>query len=183
MAYKGEVKLGHNIRDFFPKKKEPYQRRKSPMVTPNSVYPKDSHLYDMIYYPPISIQRFNEMNIHGPGKDLNNLIETICKMSAYQLYQIPAVKQHFGEEFVHGFSAKAEHASNAVLFINLDDTMAAARFTKEIAYIVKNVLKELLDRYDLYLYYGGNFVEIFDRQHFDLVKRKVDQDGRLFWDR
>lgn len=172
-----------NIRDYFPKMGNKGPRKKSPILTPTMTYPKDAHLYDMIYYPAMPLEKFNEVNIHGPCRELNNLMETICKMSAYQLYQVPAVKQHFGDEFVHGFSAKADSKSNAVHFLNLDDTMAAARFTKEMAYIVEQVIKNLLNRYDLYLYYGGNFIEIFDRSHFNLVRKRVESDERLFWDK
>lgn len=130
-----------------------------------------SDLYNYAYYPPIQAEELEKVNITGPGRALSNGTVNIVKAIAYQLYQVPAVRNYYGKDFVHGFSAKIDSADETVVrYDNLDDTPESIEYTKEITAAVQVILKDFLDKYDLYLFYRGDNIQFLTADQMKKIK-------------
>jgi hypothetical protein len=152
---------------------------KKPVFDPHATFV--SNLYDYVYFPPMTIDMFDRANITGPGKALSMSVVNIIKNLAYQLYQIPAVRNYFGKEFVHGFSAKMDpNHVDTVIFDNLDDTPEAIQYTKEITAALAIILKELLDRYDIYIFYQGDSIQFLEHNQIKRMAHTVTE-NRIVW--
>lgn len=138
-------------------------------------------IYDLIYFPPISLDKFQEKGITGICKALYTTSASALNNVNYQVYQIPGPKKYFGSEFLHGFNVVYDGVGNQLRFDNLDDTPQAYQYTKEMTKALEKILQLFLDQYQIYLYYEGETVKFLTEEELQ-KKKKVYREGRIVWD-
>jgi hypothetical protein len=69
---------------------------------------------------------------------------------------------------------------DTVIFDNLDDTPEAIQYTKEITAALAIILKELLDRYDIYIFYQGDSIQFLEHNQIKRMAHTVTE-NRIVW--
>lgn len=165
---------------FFGRKhKEPPKFINIPLLDPSKtqVY----NLYTMVNLPPINIDVFEKSNMMSPNRGLYSYAVNLLKNAIYALYHVPIIRQYYGKEFVHGISAKYDETRNEIQFINMDDTDEAIEYTKELTHILEIMLQEVLVKYDMYVYYQGEAIQIITGDEYRKMAKKVLVDNRIIW--
>lgn len=139
-----------------------------------------TNLFELVYFPPIPIEKFTEKGIVQPCKALYTTAVSAVKNIAYQLYQVPAVRRYYGEEFVHGFTAKYDEVENALVYVNLDDTPETDQYTKEITAALHVIFGNFLNECDCYIFYQGDRIQFVTQAEMKkLHKTKIQ--NRIIW--
>lgn len=168
------------MRSFFSRKPKPvpqFVRRPDYMDQRDTFV---TNLFELVYFPAIPMAKFTEKGIDKPCKALYTTAVGVVKNIAYQLYQVPAVRRYYGEEFVHGFSAKYDEVENALVYINLDDTPETDQYTKEITAALHVIFQEFLQHADCYIFYQGDRVQFITLAEKKKL-HKIKVQNRIVW--
>ena len=163
---------------FFKRRAKKGELIESPLYNPNK--PFLTNLKDLIYFPPITAEKFAEKNIHGICKALYTTSVAALNNVNYQLYQIPGVKKYFGQEFLHGFQVKYDYANDSLVYDNLDDTQVSYQYTKEMTKILEMILEPFLRDKGIWILYEGESIKFVDTPTKDKMK-KLKIDGYIIW--
>jgi hypothetical protein len=137
-------------------------------------------LYNLIYWKALDCETLESKGVTGIGKPLYLVAAGFAKNACYQLYQVPAVRKYYGEEFLHGVSAQYDDVRKELLFVNLDDTDECMLFTKELTLIIAKVLEPFLEKYDILAFYKGESLQFIYRNESKRMSH-THIEGRILW--
>lgn len=164
---------------FFSRKKPVPNFIKKPIFDSRDTFMCD--LYQLVYFPPFTLDEFTAKGItQYNGSAIYKTAVSVVKNIAYQLYQIPAVRNYYGSDFVHGFSAKYDTNTNSLLFENLDDTPETDQYTREITAAIEVIFQAFLDKYNVYIFYQGDSIQFINEYELKRL-HKVKVQNRIVW--
>lgn len=164
---------------FGRKRKDPDRFISPPLLDVRKLQVYD--LYNLVYCNAIPVESFEKANMISPGKALGIYAANYLKHSCYELNCVPAVRRYYGEEFIHGITLKYDESVNEVCFVNLDDNEQTLEFTRELTRIVSIAFRNLLDKYDLYVYYMGESFKFISGQEYKKISKKIKMENRIVW--
>ena len=161
---------------FLKNEPQPAHFIEKPVYDPKVVFVSD--LYSLINFPPYNLQFYIRKGINDTGPELYKLAESVVNTAISMLYPIPIIRKYYGDDFVHGIRATSTGAS--VKFDNVDDTVQAEQFLRELAIVVERVLCNALRVFQLYIYYHDDSFEFINEAQRKQL-RKVFIDERIIW--
>lgn len=124
-----------------------------PKFNPHKPFLTD--IYKLIFLPNITTENMAALGIVGSGRALYQYVQLLLKNEISQLYQIPAVRQYFGAEFIHGLTVEYDKSGNYIKFINIDDTEVAEQFLRELIRALEYMIHDFLEEKCLAIYFQG----------------------------
>lgn len=161
---------------LFKKGPKPGDFMEAPQYNPTRSYLTD--IYGVIYFPPIPLEKFTEKGITGICRALYTTAASALNNVNYQVYQIPATRKYFGEEFLHGFNVKYD--GKALVYENLDDAPQCYQYTKEMTVTLEKIFVNFLKDKDIYILYDGESIQFIDRAQMEKMKRLKIR-NRIVW--
>lgn len=141
----------------------------------------DISMRDAYRYTPhdkIDVGLIERNGITDGGQKFHKFMAGVANNFISAIYAVPAARQFYGDDFLHGVRCTAVKSPDRVLIQNMDDTTEAFLFTKEIVKYCAVVLDEWLVKYDYYLRWDTNFSAV--KGPID-PRYSVDDEYRIVW--
>lgn len=161
---------------FLKNEPQPAHFIEKPTYDPKVVFVSD--LYSLINFPPYNLQFYVRKGINDTGPELYKLAASVVNTAISMLYPIPIIRKYYGDDFVHG--VRAISTGSSVKFDNVDDTIQAEQFLRELTIIVEQVLCNALRVFHLYIYYHGDSFEFISQTQWAKL-RNLFIDDRIIW--